>query len=283
MTNKPVLRSVEDFMAGYTPVYQPLYTAFLGKSQAYSQEAGLQSFRRVEAVGDIRQKIITPKDTEIKQISVQEGSKTFKKYFLANQFTLSRFQDRQGVEDVNAQVLDEHQKQMDDLLITGGGENNGLYTSSDANYVLESSGEVAQDANDEYLAGLHTDVMANVADAELLSGRKLIIFYGSNIIPLFDSIYSNGTKPFKSVLQEVLGPSYSLAKMPAAVTPNSAHGWIIVNLDQVKMHYTALPQLMGQGINEEKMYYWSNFLMGSVMLEVLASGAIIRQPATLQA
>jgi hypothetical protein len=38
---------------------------------------------------------------------------------------------------------------------------------------------------------------------------------------------------------------------------------MIVNLDQVKLHYTALPKLKAQGVNEEKMYSWHNFIMGS--------------------
>jgi hypothetical protein len=89
--------------------------------------------------------------------------------------------------------------------------------------------------------------------------------------------------PFKSALGQVLGANYSIVEMPADVTPSGTNGWIIVNLDQVKLHYTVLPQLKAQGINEEKMYSWHNFLMGSMMLEVLASKAIVRQPVTFEA
>jgi hypothetical protein len=71
--------------------------------------------------------------------------------------------------------------------------------------------------------------------------------------------------------------------MPQAVTPASSHGWLIANLDQVKLHYTSLPQLKDQGVNAEKMYSWHNFLMGSCMLEVLADQAVIKQPVTIEA
>src|ERR1044072_3224418 len=124
MTNKIALRSVEEFMAGYTPVYRPIYPLFLNKAQQYAMEAGKRDFRRVEAVGDIRGQVITPKDTEIKQIQVQEGKKTFRNYMVANQFVLSQWQDRQGVEDVTAQVLDEHQKHQDELFLLGEGTSN---------------------------------------------------------------------------------------------------------------------------------------------------------------
>lgn len=287
-TNKIALRTVEEFMAGYTPIYQPIYPLFLGKSQAYNQEVGRLDFRRVNAVGDVRQKRITPKDTEIKQIAVMEGKKSFKKYFNANQFTLSEFQDREGVEDVVTQVLDEHQVQMDEMFLLGEGTsgsdvlNNGLMYSGDANYTLESSTEVQKDTNGKYLEDLHGKIATTLEKANSVAGRKIIIFYGTLILPLFNGMFGSAARAFKAVLQETY-PDVDFVQLPARPTPSGANGWICANLDQVKLHYTVLPQLMKQGTNEEKMYLWFNFIMGSSMLEVLAKDAIIRQPATLEA
>lgn len=287
MTNKIQLKDVDQYMADYRPVYNPIYPLFLSNSQSYSQEVGKVNFKRLEAVGDIRAHHVTPKDTEIKQIGVVEKSKTFKKYFLANQYVQSALQDQGQVEDVVRQVLDEHQKHMDDLLLLGEGTsdgtvvNNGLFWSGDANHTTESSVELDTDA--DTLLDLHAKVMANAESADQIDGRKMIIFYGTNITPLYDGVYTASNTPFKRVLQEVLGGNYSTMKLPTAVTPSSSHGWMIVNLDQCKLHYTALPSLKAQGINDEKMYSWHNFLMGSCMLEVLASGGVIKQPATLEA
>jgi hypothetical protein len=284
-TNKIALRTVEEFMSDYTPIYQPIYPLFLGKSQQYENEVGKMDFRRVEAVGDIRAKHITPKDTEIRQVAVMEGKKAFKKYFLANQFTISQVQDRQGIEEVVAQVLDEHQLQMDELFLKGEGTNagnvinNGLFYSADANYTLKNSTAIAAGA--DRLNDFHSKVVGTAEDAEEVAGRKIIVFYGDDILPLFDSVYSSAARPFKSVLSEVLGPNFSMVKMPKAATPAGASGWIVANLDQCKLHYTALPQLLDQGHNAEKMYYWHNFFLGSTMLEVLAKDGIIHQPATL--
>lgn len=288
-TDKVALRTVEEFMSGYQPVYQPIYPLFLGKSQAYTEEAGKAELRRVNTIGDIRGKHITPKDTEIRQIAVSEAKKTFKKYFLANQFQLSNMQDSQGLDDVVAQVLDEHQTQMDELFLLGEGTstsdmiNNSLFWSGDSNYVLESSAECDKATDGTHTLGMHAKVMANVATADQIAGRKVILFYGTTILPVYDSLHAASSTPFKSSLQEVLGPNYSLAKLPAAITPSGTNGWIIANLDQVKLHYTALPSLKANGVNAEKMYSWWNFLMGSCMLEVLAYGGIVRQPATLEA
>ncbi len=288
MTNKIVTRTAEEFMQDYTPVYQPIYPLFLNsKAQAYTEEVGVMTFKRLEAVGDLRLKHITPKDTEIKQVSAKEGSKSFKKYFLANQYVQSEFQDRQGLEDVIAQVLDENQKLADDLLLLGEGTaannvvNNGLYWSADSNYVLETSIEI--DNANAWLTDLHAQVVTSKIKADLVSGRKVIFFYGSTMMPKINGLYASSGRSFKASLNEVLGANYSIAELPSDVTPSGANGWIIVNMDQVKLHYSALPSLKAQGVNEEKMYSWHNFVAGSMMLDVLVSKAVIRQPVTFEA
>lgn len=288
-TNKVGLRTVEEFMSDYTPAYQPLYPLFLGKSQAYSEEVGIANFRRVNTIGDIRTKHITPKDSEMKLIAASESSKQFKRYFLANQFQISHLQAQQGTDEVVSQVLDEHQIQMDELFLLGEGTsasnmlNNSLFWSNDTNYVLENSYEVQKDSANNYLLDFHNKVINNATKANRIGGRKVILFYGTNIIQQYNSLFANAVKAFKTALTETLGNNYSLAEIPAEITPAGANGWIIANLDKVKLHYTALPALKNQGSNDEKMYYWFNFLMGSNMLEVLSSGGIVRQPATLEA
>ena len=111
-TNKIALRSVEMYMADYTPIYAPIYPLFLnGKAVQHSAEVGKVENRRVTAVGDIRARRLTPKDTVIAQVAAMDSKKTFKKYFFANQYTLSEIQDREGAEEVVTQVLDEHHVQ----------------------------------------------------------------------------------------------------------------------------------------------------------------------------
>jgi len=283
-TQKPVLKSIDQFMADYRPVYQPILPLFLPRSAQYNEEVGKLNFKRIDAVGDIRAKHITPKDTEIRQLAVNESSKTFKKYFLANQFVMSEFQDQGNVADVTAQVLDEHWKQSDELFLLGEGTsnstmiNNALFHSADANYVLENS--VAID-DDDRLYDFHNKVIVNATKANLVSGRKIVMFYGTDVLPLYNSLYTTAVVPFKRALGDVLGSNYSTMELPAAITPANVSGWIIVNMDQVKLHYTKLPGIHKQGVNDEKNYAWWNFLHGSMMLDVLASGAVIRQPATL--
>lgn len=283
-TNLITLKTTEEYMSGYDPTYRPIYPLFMTKAVAYAPEVGVNSFRKVEAIGDIRQKRILPKDTEIKQINVTDTRKSYAKYFFANQYVVSDLQDQEGTVDVIAQVLDEHQIQADELLMLGDGTstanilNNGLFLSNDPNYTLESSAAIALT---DRLSDFHNKVVATATKADQVAGRKVIMFYGSDIITLFNSIYPASTRAWKAVLAEVLGSDYSMVKIPEAATPAGSNGWIIANMDQVKLHYTLLPELTAQGFNEEKMYHWFNFKMGSLMLEVLAKDGVIRQPTTL--
>lgn len=284
MTNKIALRTVEEFMSDYVPVYQPIYPLFLGKSQQYAQEVGKREFRRVQAVGDIRGDIITPKDTHIKQIAVMEGKKAFKSYFRANQFILSQFQDRQGVEEVVSQVLDEHQIQTDEIFLTGEGTsgsdvlNNGLYWSADPNYTLESA--VSSISATDRARLVYGHMQTTIAKAKQLAGRKVVMVYGSTTKGVYNGLLASSDKALSTVLKDAASSEISFVEMPDSPTPSGGEGWIVANLDQCKLHYNTLPQLLAQGNNEEKMHLWFNFLEGSMMLECLAKNAVIRQPVT---
>ncbi len=162
-------------------------------------------------------------------------------------------------------------------------QNNGLFWSNDPNYRLENSAEVLKGTATDHLKDMHTKIMGTVNIADQIDGQKALIVYGADAVAKFDSLYANSDAAFKAVLADVLGPNWSLVKMPTAVTPSGTNGWIAANLDQVKLHYTALPSIYNQGVNEEKLYAWFNFLIGSMMLEVLVDDAIIRQPVTFEA
>lgn len=285
MTNKIVLRSVEEFLTGYKPAYNPIMPLFLDNAVQYTVEAGKVSFQRAETVGDIRARLFTPKDTEIHQIHSKEGSKEFKKYFMGAQYIQSQLQDTRGYEDVVAQVLDEHNKQADELLLSAEGtssadiKNNGLFFSNDPNYITKASATVAKDASGNHFADLYAKMMAVVEEANDVDGEKLVLIYGSTMASKYNGLLPATEQPFSKVFGEAT-EGLVKARIPNSVIPAGANGFIVVNRQQVKLHYTTLPRIDGQGINEEKKYAWTNFLMGSSMLEVLAYGGVIHQPVT---
>ena len=290
-TNKVVVREVDDFMADFQPIYQPIFALFLAKAKKYSEVVGKITNRRLEVVGDVRSKHITPKDTEIKQISATDSKKVFKKYFLGSQYTESVLQDHDGVEDVVSQVLDEHNRQADDFLFLGDGtsaetaENSGLFWSTDSNYKLEASTEI--DNASGYLPSLHAKIMATVELANKLPGRKVLMIYGDVIPTYLSSIYSTSAPVvFRNVLQDAMNATnqdWEIIMVPSDVSLGNVDGWIAVNMDQVQLHYTTVPVLKNQGVNDEEGHTWHNFLMGSMMVEVKQKNGIIRQPVTFEA
>jgi hypothetical protein len=289
-TQAPVLRTAEEFNRTYVPIYKAIFPLFINeKAQQYAAEVGKLNFNTVEAVGDLDAKEITPKDSDIQTVSVVEGLKAFRKYFLARKYRNSSLQDASRIDLVISQVLDHNLKLQDKLLLLGGGTtpsnvlNNGLFLSGDPNFTLEGeTAEIAVSGDLPDLADFCRKVMATADKADQVAGRKLIIFYGEEVIPSFTSLFDTGVRSVRGALQETLGAEYSMAKLPQAVTPDGESGWIIANLDQCKLHYTELPKLLAQGVNEEDLYTWHNVIMGSMMLEVLAKDGIIRQPAELE-
>ena len=285
MTNKIVLRSVEEFLTGYKPAYNPILPLFLDNAIQYTVEAGKVSFQRAETVGDLRARLLTPKDTEIHQIHSKEGSKVFKKYFMGAQYIQSQLQDTRGYEDVVAQVLDEHNKQADELLMSAEGtdnasvKNNGLFYSGDANYVSKASYQVAKDTNGNHFADLYQKMMSILEESNDVDGEKLILVYGSNMVAKYNGLLPATEQAFSKVFGDAT-EGVVKARIPNAIIPTGTNGFIVVNRQQVKLHYTTLPKIDGQGINEEKKYAWTNFLMGSSMLEVLAYSGVIHQPLT---
>jgi len=270
-------------MNDYTPVYRPIYPLFVNaKAQKHSSDAGQHNFKRLSAVGDIRTKVITPKDTEIRQVSVMEGKKTFKKYFEAIQFVQSSLQAIESVEQITMQVLDENQIRQDELFLLGEGSsastmlNNGLFWSDDPFYSLQNSYEIPLATQ---LKSFHTKVMETASLADQIAGQKVMLFYG-NVKPLLRSLHVNSDASVRQTLIDALGAGWSIAEIPdSALT--GVNGWIAANLDQTKMHYTEFPHLMDQGVDGKNMEVWANYLLGSTMLEVLAQYGVVRQPTTL--
>lgn len=282
------LKSKDEFMAGYEPVYTPLLPGFLaaGKSTVHEAESGQKNFKRIEASGDLRGNRISPKDTTIKRAAAVIASKAFKLYFYANQFVNSQLQSNTQVDDAMAQILDAHFQHADEIFVNGDGTsdadviNNGLLFSGDSNYVKNTSYEVPAASQ---LLSLHAKVCEVALDAAKVAGAKSIIFYGSNILPLFTGLHSSSGRAFRASLQEALDGigEFSMTSLPSEITPSGQNGFLVVNRDKIHVHTVPLPQILARDVDQRNMEVWGNFLMGSSMLEVLAYRGVIRQPLTL--
>lgn len=279
MTNKLVQRTVDEFMADYTPAYNSIMPLFLGNSAAYSLDMSLVKLNSIDVVGDVRSKRFSPKDTEFKQIAVAAGSKNYNKYYFASQYLQSTMQDNEGYERIVAQVLDEHAKQADEVFVTGDGQsdatvkNNGLLYSMDPNYTKNASVLTST------LSAIYQQIVNQVEEANAVDGEKLVLTYGSLMIAQYNSLFSGTNTPFSKTLADGLS-GVQIAKLPTSITPAGQNGFLVINRPKTKLHYTTLPKVDDAGIEAKTKTAWTNFIAGSSMLEPQAKGAIIRQPLT---
>lgn len=276
MTNKIVFRSVEEFMSGFTPRYTSLMALFLSGAKQHEATVGEAKYSQISAMGDIRNRVVTPKDTELHQIGAGPSSKAFKKYFLGSQYIQSNLQDRQGYEDVVAEALDEHNKHNDEIFLSGDGQNNGLLVSSDSNFTARSSAAMAD------LDALYNKIIEQALIANEIEGQKVLLYFGDTMSTKFNSLFGDNKVPFNEAVGAADALSgYDFIKVPTAVVPSTlTSGFAIVNMGKIQVHYMILPEVNNQGVNEEKNYAWTNFLQGSSMVDVKTKDAIILQPLT---
>lgn len=284
MTNKIVLRTNEEFLSDFKPLYTPIWPLLInnGAGVKHSMEVGQTSFRETKTIGDIRNRRIDPKSTEVHQIHSTEGVKTFHKYFDASQYIQSSLQDTKGYETVKGQALDEHNLQFDEMLMDGGGINNGLIVSSDANHTTNSSYEIKKDAGGKYFADMYDKMSEVLEAANRLQGDKLVFVMGDKTIKNFNSLSSTTDTPLSKLIQDAF-PEFSFNKMSDRLNAAGREGLLIVNLDQIRVNYIYTPAIDGEGVNEEKRYIWTNFLSGSSMVDVRNKGGVTYQPFTFQA
>lgn len=279
-TNLIISQTSQEFLSGYTPVYSPIYPLFTQNGQQYAMQAAERTLRRAVALGDIRTKRYSPKDTEVKHFNAGAQDKVFKAYMNVVRFTHSVFQDASGVPDILSQALEEHQKAQDELLFFGDGAtdgtqiNNGLYFSNDANYVKESSSSLS--ATNQLL--LFHQAVVTEARAVSVGGPRMIMFYGDTCLAALDSLHADGGGAVVAQLEEVLGNEFSLVRSPKGLTPAGENGILVINQAQVKTHYVTEPVILDQDTDRKEMQAWANFVQGSMMVDVAAYGGIRKLP-----
>lgn len=277
-TNKPILRTAEEFAGEYSPVYPAIYPAFLSGAQAkaYERVEGTQKVKGVEAIGDMIAKKFSSKDTLIHQLHGKGTEFTFDKNFYLAEYKTGINQSSEGDAQLVAEFIDNQNVKLDQLLLFGDEGNQGLYTNNSAKYVSEGAiGSIdASDKNAFYEA-----IMATAEEADKMAGSKVIMFYGEVTRRLWRAgLFSTGQASVQSNLMSALGSEYTPLLMPSQVAPN-AEGWMVVNMNKIKVHHHGAPW-MEPGEDSPRRLRYVHFLIGSIGVELLQTGAIIKQPVT---
>lgn len=278
-TNKPILRTAEEFAEGYSPVYPAIYPAFMSGSHSklYPRIEGTQTIKGVEAIGDMVAKKYSSKDTLIHQLHGKSKVFAFDSNFYLAEYKTSITQSTEGDAALVQEFIDNQNVVLDQLLLYGDESNQGLYTNNSSDYVTESaiSSLSSTDPNAFFQA-----IMASAEEADKLSGAKVLMLYGAKTRKLWRAgLFSTGQASIQENLMRALGSEYTPMLMPAQTSPANQEGWLIINLNKVTVHNHGAPWLES-GEDLPRRVRYTHFLVGSVGVELKQYGAILKQAVT---
>lgn len=278
-TNKPILRSSEEFASNYTPVYPAVYPMFLSgaHSKPYERIEGTQNVKGVEAIGDMLAKKFSSKDTLIHQLHGKDKTFTFDKNFWLAEYKTGINQSSEGDPELVNEFLDNQNVLLDQLLMFGDEGNQGLYTNNSSNFVTEGAiGSIDDSDKNAFFEA----IMATAEEADKMAGSKILMPFGTVTRKLWRAgLFSTGQASVKGNLMQALGSEYTPMAMPQQITPNGEEGWLVINMNKIRVHNHGAPW-MEPGEDAPRRSRYVHFLLGSVGVELLAKGAIIKQVVT---
>lgn len=262
--------TTEELRTGYAQrgTVRPFFGTFPNKV-AHVQEMGTAKAVTIRTVGDITAKKIGVGDTEKRHLATDGVTKTFNKEFFNIKYEISNYQNKSHVNDLNVVVTDKLLAQQDAYLSAGVG-NNGLFVSADPDYVTVLSQTMTDYATCESV--IRTQLEANATLTG--NGSKRIAFFGSTMITLVNSLISGTSVTIFEALQKAF-PDVTFTFVPTHAT-TSGNGFFILNDGLIRLNYTLLAGVKNSGVNEEDGYGYINYDYGTMMLELLAEGAIVQ-------
>jgi hypothetical protein len=265
--------TVQELRTGYAQrgTVRPFFGTFPNKKQ-HVEEMGTAKAFTIRAVGDLTAKKLGVADTEKRHAMTDSAIKTFNKEFYNIKYEINSYQNKDHVNDLNIIVSDKLLMQQDAALSAGSGGNNGLFVSSDPDYVTIGS-QVMTD-----YATIQAVIYAQLEANKLLTGNgaKRIAFYGT-MIPLVNTIAAAGNGLTILNLLQVAFPDVTFVFVPTHAT-TSGNGFFILNDGLITLNYTLLAGVKNAGVNEEDGYGYINYDYGTMMLELMAPGAIAIVP-----
>lgn len=260
--------TVEELRTGYAQrgTVRPFFGTFPNKI-AYPQEMGTAKSYTFRTIGDLTAKKIGVVDTEKRHAITDVLTKEFKKEFFNLKYEINNYQSKNHVQDLNIQVTDQLLIQQDYALCAGS-INNGLFVSSDPDFVTASPATMTNYA--EIFAAVYAQLEANAILTG--NGMKRVAFYGT-MIPLVNTISPGTGLTYLDLLRGAF-PDISFVFVPTHAT-YTGNGFFILNDGLVRLNYTLVAGVKNSGVNEEEGYGYINYDYGTMSLELLAPGAIV--------
>jgi hypothetical protein len=283
------VKTREEYIEAATISYAPAILA-LPTLKEYDLSLDKITFKELSVENDsVAASFLTSDMTEVNTAKISQKSHSFNTY--GKVLKLKQDLRRNGAVNIQTfhdQILRQFAIQFDKIAYIGEGGNNGLITSSDANYLTQSSAEIPAISGDgfnqiqkakEIAVALNLAVNDNTASTDLT-----VYFYGAALLAFLGKITPNQENDVKyHIRQAFSGKNVNFIEISALAVPASlslGNGIIVVSNDLTTLEHCGLPDIENDGTNTEDNYYWANYLLGSVQVRPEVYGAVIKQVIT---
>ena len=291
MTNdiRAGVKTKEEYMEAATISYVPSILA-LTKLKSYDLSMDKITFKELSVENDsVVPSFLTSEMTEVNAVKVSQASHTFNTYGKGLKFRKDiKKNGAVNIQVFHDQILRQAAIQFDRSGFVSEGGNNGLITSSDANYVSIASAEIPAASGDGFNRVQKAKAIAtalNIAVNNYTASSDLTVyFYGATLLTFLGEITAGQENDIRfHIRQAFLGKNVNFIDVSALAVPASlslGDGIIVVANDLTTLEHSGVPAIESQGVNDEGGYYWSNYILGSNQIRPEVLGAVIKQPIT---
>lgn len=281
------LKTREEYLETVQLSYTPVSLAI--ESQVKHDIAGAETinFRQLDVEKDsVVAENLTPGQTEVAHIKAREGVKKFYKVLKGAKITQSvRNFGFNKIPSLVSKIIRVYSQIFDKFALYGSDGNNGIITTSDSNAIANAAIQidVTSTATEQGIMNAivkaMSDVKRQVSD-NTASQNVLVYLYGADFLSALDTVTYNG-KNVREAL-EAAWPQATFIEVPGLVTVGTEQGIVAISQGLVDLNYTKIPNMDDNGYNPEFKYFWADFEVGSVMVDVREYGALIKQPLTFK-
>lgn len=283
------VKTKEEYIEAASISYVPSILA-LNKRQAYALDINKITFKELNVESDsVVPSFLTSEMTEINTAKVSQKSHIFYSYGKGIKFRRDLLQNANvNIQPLHDQIIRQLSIQWDKNALVGEGGNNGLITSTDANYLTPSSAEIPAISGDGFNQVLKAKQVAvalnNLVNDYTASTDLVVYFYGSTLLSFLGNITAGQENDVRFHIRQAFeGKNVKFVDISALAAPaglSLGNGIVVVANDLTTLEHCGLPQIKNQGVNDEDDYYWARYFFGSVQVRPTVLGAVIKQAIT---
>tara|TARA_R110000787_G_scaffold130064_4_gene241996 strand:- start:2152 stop:3033 length:882 start_codon:yes stop_codon:yes gene_type:complete len=283
------IKTTEEYAEAVAVTYIPQILA-LPKRERKSLDSGkIISNELTIEVNSVVPTFLTNELTEMNAAKVISKSKSFNAYAKALTFRLKMNPGSSvNAQKFHDQILRPLSIGFDNKSMIGEGGNNALVVSSDANYVTNASEEIPAVTDNGFnqiqkIKQIAMNIKLAV-NSFTSSDNLTVYFYGTELLAFLGAITDGQDNDAAYHIRQAFDEkTVNFVQISTLALPTSlglGSGMIVVSNDLVTLEHCGLPEILRDGVNGEKGYYYANYLVGSMQVVVEELGAIIKQPIT---